>query len=260
MNDDELLKALGEAKRAQGDPLDDVLTALSEGRLTAEQARQRGASEADVEMFRPLGTSFHRETAQRLEREQEQDPAPALASPPRNRFATRPSARRFARPAIAAGVALAAALTLVLALPESSTEPLPVFRAEFFGGDKLMRGAGNEPSEVTLSSDSQFRWLLRPEGESLSPSDPWVARLFARTSAGALKPLEANVEIAKSGAIRVREEVANAAIPADVEALILVVADGRVVPADELAAALKAESSDIRVFVQPVSVEGKSAP
>jgi hypothetical protein len=169
MNDEELMKVLGRAARAQR-PADDRWEALAADRLSdaereqllEEAARSDEAADA-YEAFRPLGAEFRARVVARLMAEQE------LGSAQGPRQATAkvvPFPRRALR---FAGVPLALAASAlvavgVLTLVRSGAVPaLPGYGLRLEGQVTLMRGETPPPEAAPFAPGNHFRLVLTPD-------------------------------------------------------------------------------------------------
>lgn len=221
MSEDFLLRELGqlaneERERAQA-RFDERWDRLAAGTLTAEEeAELRALAEASpeareaFEAFRPLGEDFQRRLAGRLAAEIEHG---APREEPRARILWFPRWRRAASWASAAAAA-AAALFLLLHQPGPGTmPPVPTYLAEVSGGTRTFRGeeAPSTGPHVFEPGD-RFQVVLRPgtqtAGEGLE------ALCFVLRS-GALRRLEAEVQIDPGGAVKIEGSIGRDLQPGD---------------------------------------------
>lgn len=229
MNDDELMKVLGETARSRrGGDLDPRWDALAAGELDAEALAEleRDAAEAGddalLEALAPMSDDDHAVFAAAAlaasgPREREQGPAEPRRVEPRRA----PRARSWALGA-AGALAVAAALWLVV-IP--APHELPEYTLDVRGGARAERAASAEVGG--LRADDRVVLTLRP---SDAASRPVRAALFVRTPEGD-RALDVPVEIAPTGAVRVDVRAGEIAAEPGEWTLVLVVAPEGALPA-----------------------------
>ena len=191
MNDDDLLRRLGQVAREQaaggGLLLDERWDRLAAGTLSAEEdaelrrlAASSGEAREAYEAFRPLPAQFHARVVE------------AVATPAKVlRF--RRTVKRLAAWGVATGAAAATLAALLLRLPA-----LPLYAvAEISGGSRTTRG---ELSEATLAPGDRFEVALRPETAVRRAGSLRTRAFLIRGSD--LRPLDVQTQRDESGAVR----------------------------------------------------------
>jgi hypothetical protein len=192
MNERELLHGLSEAHRREAEAIAEL------ERLEAENA---------------IDPAFVDATADR-----------ALAELTRQRKAPRRRIGRY----VAGAAALAAAAAIALAI-RSREEALPEYQATVVaGGASPERALGDVPKELAVRPGSQVDLLVRPATRVPRKIE---ARAFIAHD-GALAPWDAAIEIADTGALRLRGRIA-AIDGAGAWALVIVVAEAGAFPSQD---------------------------
>ena len=216
----DLMEALATITRDER--LRDELERMAAGRLSAEEVaalERRAASDqalrAAIELCRPRTTEFHRELARAARASlAAADPAPP-AGPPADpaRPADELAARRAQRPhtprairrraawgAAIAGLAVAAAIALVVRAPPAATAALPDYTLEVTAATGLRADPPAAPSSadpIELTAGGRVRIVLRPAVRAAAPVGAWF--FVRRGDEVAPAPLQA--EIDPSGAV-----------------------------------------------------------
>lgn len=237
MNDDDLLKALGEVarERAADAMRPDAWSRLAQGELAAHELSDletRAATDPPLELslraYRPLSGEVRERIVDALSASlssfQEAPsalPTPATAAEPAERASATPPApvskvvsldarRRLLRAASPVAVILSAAAVLLFVLrsPErpdvasfADLSPLPAYDLSVRGGLKQTRGL-EEPTPqrlLRLAPSSELDLTLRP---ATRVEGPLALRTFF-VQQGKVQPWAAPVEIAPTGALRV---------------------------------------------------------
>jgi hypothetical protein len=250
VNDDDLLQALGELARererdAMGRP--DLWTRLANGDLSAGELgdlEARAASDPPLALslraYRPLsdearerivdalGASLSKPGSPPADSAPPAGSAPPGASspPPVSKVVSLDARRRLVRtasPVVAAVVALAALWAIVVRPPaEPAFEPLPAYEIVARGGLKDTRGTEDSaPAKpLRLSPQSTLDLTLRP---ATKVEGQLAAHAFVVQN-GDVRPISAAIEIAPTGALRLRgvagEMLSGARGPAELRVVV----------------------------------------
>lgn len=271
MKEDEVLAQVRDHVRAERAD-DAALEAVARGEAGTEvvaalEARAGGDEEAAALLAasRPLGDDVIARIAKNAAPAPASAPAraPAPASAPASASAPArapapasapakvvPLTRRVAR--FAAPLALAAAVVLYLGLrePSPSGALLPAYSV-VAGGPKEMRGADDASSTLVLRGgpDAEFELLARPA----TTTSKVVAYVFA-IGEGEPNPVDAKIEIAPEGAVRVRGR-ARALEGAREVRIVLGTATDSITRYEDALTRARSGASDakVRVLVVPIS-------
>lgn len=204
MSDDErLLSALGEAAR-EGDPLiDPRWEALSAGQLSATEeealaalAKEGGHSEELIDALRPLDEKAEDRIVERLMGGMEAQTHIA----PREPRATVPRSRSRARPLHVAMTAMVAAAAVIAWFFLQPPDLLPGYAMEVGGGERLVRSGDEPPREIERFGAGSHLEI------TIHPAEPASGKVEARAFLvrdGRARALEAPIEIARGGAVRI---------------------------------------------------------
>jgi hypothetical protein len=205
---------------------------------------------ARLEGSRPLDPAFAERLAARL--------APSRSAAPPLPFAP----RRSRRVAIIAGpLAIAAAMVLFLSQQRGPSLPdLPTYVVSATG-EQAMRGPAEPSTRLHVGrdkrdGDARFEVELRPATATPSKVVAYVFAIGALAAAGdEPSPLEAKVEVAPAGAVRITGEARRLAGVRELR--IVVGAPSEIGKFDDALARAKSgtETSRVRVIVVPVEVD-----
>jgi hypothetical protein len=255
MHDEDLMKALGRAARAEPSP-DARYDALAAGTLSdaerdallEEAARSEAAAEA-YDAFRPLGAEFQARVVHRIlagrgaapggDREAAA-PGPAAAPAEARKVVPFPvrTARRFIPLALAASVLVAVGLVM---LRGEGGGPLPGYGLTLEGQVMLMRGEAPPAEAAPFAPGNRFRLVLTPERDVAGEVE---ARAWVQTPDGRVEPLAAPAaRIAETGAVLIEGDVGgDVQLPQGESTLFVVVGRAGALPdAGEATAAVGAE-------------------
>jgi len=219
MTEDPLLRELGHLAKSEDElakaRFDERWDRLAAGTLTAEEEEELRAlagtspeAHAAYEAFRPLGPDFENRMTDRLAAEVGDG---ARRDEPRGRLLRFPRALRPATWTAAATAAAAALFLLIRGFLPAAMPMLPAYAAELSGGTQVFRGE-DLPSTgpEAFAPGDRFQLVLRPatatSGEDL---EAWCFLLRN----GDLRRLDARVEIAPGGAVKL-EGSFGSAVPA----------------------------------------------
>jgi hypothetical protein len=265
MHDEDLMKALGRAARAEPSP-DARYDALAAGTLSdaerdallEEAARSEAAAEA-YDAFRPLGAEFQARVVNRLLGERAgTGAAPAAPQAPTRKvvpFRAR-VVRRFVPLALAASVLVAVGLVMLRAGGDGS---LPGYGLTLEGQVTLMRGEAPPATAAPFATGNRFRLVLTPARDV---ADDVEARAWVRTPDGRVAPLAAPAaRVAPSGAVLIEGDVGgDVRLPPGASTLLVVVGRAGALPdAGDAAAAVdasgRAQADDWSAWAIPLRVE-----
>jgi len=279
MTDEELLKAMGRAARAD-QPLDERWDKLAAGELTdAErdellEAAAHSEEAADAyEAFRPLGAEFEARVVERLRAgragaARSSAPGAAAEAPPGRARGAEPVARKVVpfpqRERRRSFVPLALAASLLVAvgvatlLRQGAAPALPGYGLRLDGQVTLMRGESPPPQAAPFAAGNTFRLVLTPE----TRVDGEVAARAYLLSDGSIEPLPAPApRTSDDGAVLIEGEVGDdVLLPQGAARILVVVGRESKLPdpaalAARLGAAGQEQSDDWSAWMLPVRTE-----
>ncbi|MCX4247785.1 hypothetical protein [Paraliomyxa miuraensis] len=215
---EDILEALAARQALESTP--EPWLEAARGAISVEEAARRVEADEDPELierskllFRPGDDAVDEQRLERLLREG--------FSPPSRR------PRWWWRGTMTVGLALAAALVLVVAIPWRETTPLPSYEPEFEGTARLDRAAEPSATEVArFYADRRFRATLRP----------WTAvpgrveaAVYACEDDGP-RPLPVVPRAEPSGIVVIESEVAALGLSVGIEELLFVVGTADALP------------------------------